>query len=299
MSATSVLAIAGIELKLEAPNGLSLINEAPLYRPFTKGEGTHPEPEQLPASLTIGDPVPDPGWAVLFDSGESWLAYGDGDDVVFAFRSPTSPGRFWWFARLVGGDSPIELLFDAELIANGGQGDVLPDALNYPLDQLLLMWLLATRRGCIVHAAGAARDGRGVVYVGRSGAGKTTLMRQLEDLGNLRRLSDDRIILRLGPPHRLYGTPWAGEGLVAANEAAEIAALVFIHQGSDHQLEPIAPARAAYQLLPTTSVPFFDEDRSSACIKTLDELVGAVPAYDLHCRPDPGVADVIEPLFEP
>jgi hypothetical protein len=299
MSASSVLSIAGIGLTLEASPGLTLVDEAPLYRAFTSGENASPESERLPATLAIGDPVPDPGWAVLFDSGESWLAYGDGDDLVFAFRSPTSPGRFWWFARLVGGEAPVELLFDAELVANGGQGDVLPDALNYPLDQLLLMWLLATRRGCIVHAAGAARDGRGVVFIGRSGAGKTTLMRQLESLDNLQRLSDDRIILRLGPPHRLYGTPWAGEGLVAANDSAEVAALVFIHQGSEHQLEPIAPARAAYQLLPTTSVPFFDEDRSSACIKTLDELVGAVPAYDLHCRPDPGVAEVIEPLFEP
>ena len=299
MSATTVLSIGGIELKLTAPSGLSLIDEAPLYRPFTAAESASPETEQLPVTLALGDPVPDPDWTVLFDSGESWLAYGDRDDLVFAFRSPTTPGRFWWFARLVGGDAPIELLFDAELVASGDQGDALPDALNYPLDQLLLMWLLATRRGCIVHAAGAARAGRGVVFIGRSGAGKTTLMRQLEGLDDLHRLSDDRIILRLGPPHRLYGTPWAGEGLVADNAAAEIAALVFIHQGSEHQLEPIAPARAAYQLLPTTSVPFFDEDRSSACIKTLDELVGAVPAYDLHCRPDPGVAEVIEPLFEP
>jgi hypothetical protein len=299
MSAPSVLSIAGIELKLRAPSSLSLIDEAPLYRPFTSGESASPETEQLSATVALGEPVPDPAWTVLFDSGESWLAYGDRDDLVFAFRSPTSPGRFWWFARLVGGDAPIQLLFDAELVASNDHGDVLLDALNYPLDQLLLMWLLATRRGCIVHAAGAARDGRGVVFIGRSGAGKTTLMRQLEAVEDLHRLSDDRIILRLGPPHRLYGTPWAGEGLVAANEAAEIAALVFIHQGGEHQLEPIAPARAAYQLLPTTSVPFFDEDRSAACIQTLDELVQAVPAYDLYCRPDPGVAEVIEPLFEP
>jgi hypothetical protein len=291
------LHIAGLTFRLTAPAGVTLVDEAPLYRSFAGGPCPGIPQEVIEGDLTIAEPAVDSEWSVAFDSGESWIAFSDGNDLVLTFRSPTDPERYWWLVRLRDGASPLELIFSPDLVDRATSGDRIVDPLHYPLDQLLTMWLLATRGGCILHAAGAGRAGRAVAFVGRSGAGKTTFMEQLAAQPGLERLSDDRVIVGLFPEPRLCGTPWAGEGLVAANKSLELSALVFLHHGSNHILQPIDPAAAAHQLLPTTSIPFFDDERSAACIGTLDRLVQTVPAYDLQFRPEPGVFKVINHLL--
>ena len=69
--------------------------------------------------------------------------------------------------------------------------------LEYPLDELLLQGLLARGRGAEIHACGIADgSGRGLLFVGQSGAGKTTMARLWEGERGITVLSDDRIILR-------------------------------------------------------------------------------------------------------
>jgi len=186
---------------------------------------------------------------------------------------------------------------DPEVIEKTPTLTRIANPIHYPLDQLLTMFLLAERGGCIVHAAGVHRNGRGIACIGRSGAGKTTLMALLEGRADLDRLSDDRLILRAGEPSLVSGTPWAGEGMVAANDTAELAALVFLHQGTTHDLSAIAPREAAAQLLPTTSIPWFDEPAMTGCLATLDRLVRDTPAFNLQFSLDGGVADLIDRLI--
>ena len=170
--------------------------------------------------------------------------------------------------------------------------------LRYPLDQLLTMFVLASRGGCIVHSAGLAVDNRGVAFVGKSGAGKTTLMSVIEDRPGNTRLSDDRVIFRLEDNcARIYGTPWAGEGMVAANANADLAAIVFLHHSPENHLEPIAAREAAEQLLPTTSIPWFHTGAMTGCLDTLDRIVENTPCFNLHFRPDRDITEIISPLF--
>lgn len=296
MSGELRLHIGGLVYRVQAPPGVRLVDDHKLYRSFSAGPppGMTEEEEEIPVALEIAEVLPPPASAVVFDSGESWLAAREGGSFRLFFRSPTAAGRFWWRATVPGGDGPIRLLFAPELLESGG---ALANPFHYPLDQLLSMWLLAERRGCILHAAGLGRSGRGIACIGRSGAGKTTLMAQLAGLADLQRLSDDRVVVSVQHEPMVFGTPWAGEGLVAGNLAARLEALVFLHHGRRHRLEAVKPRAAAHQLLPTTSIPWFDERRSAACLETLDALVGAVPAYDLHFRRDAGVAEVLDRLL--
>lgn len=290
------LHIAGLAYRLEAPSGLRLVDTDPLYRGFLCGPPAGVEAEEISVSIEVGRVPPPSESNVAFDSVESWLAARDGHDLQVFFRSPTDSGRHWWRATVPAAGTPIHLVFAPELLEDDGQTLVNP--LHYPLDQLLTMWLLATRHGCILHAAGFSRSGRGLACIGRSGAGKTTLMAQLSRMTGLLRLSDDRVTVGVGQDPAIFGTPWAGEGLVAGNASAELGALVFLHHGEEHRLEAIDARAAAHQLLPTTSIPWFDTHRATAVLATLDELVRSVPAYDLHFRPDPGVVEVVESLFE-
>ena len=58
-------------------------------------------------------------------------------------------------------------------------GDRLPIyPLHYPLDELLMVHLLARGRGVEIHGSGIVdADGYGTLFAGQSGAGKTTMSR--------------------------------------------------------------------------------------------------------------------------
>jgi len=297
MSAPFTLAIPGIHFEVHASAGIEIEEQHPLYREFFGGaEGTL-DSVQVPVEIVVGEPAINPQWDLVFDTGDSWLALRDDGDLVFAFRSPTRPGAFWWTAHFTPGEPRVKVICDAEVIEETPSLTRIANPIHYPLDQLLTMFMLAERGGCIVHSAGVHRNGRGIACIGRSGAGKTTLMALLEGRADLDRLSDDRLILRAGEPSLVSGTPWAGEGLVAANDTAELAALVFLHQSPDHDLQPITPREAAAQLLPTTSIPWFDETAMTGCLATLDRLVRDTPAFNLQFSLDGGVADLIDRLI--
>jgi hypothetical protein len=297
MSTSFHLDIPGVVFDLQTRPGIEVVEHHPFYREFYGRRRATTDALTARVEVTIGRPLPDPGWPVVFDSGDAWLAFRDGGDLIFAFRSPVEPGAFWWVARLIGGGPIIRVVCDPEVVDCTPELERIANPIHYPLDQLLTMVLLAGRGGCIVHAAGVHRGGRGVACVGRSGAGKTTLMGLLDGRGDLARLSDDRVILRVGDPPRISGTPWAGEGMIAANETADLAAFIFLHQGPAHELQPITPREAAAQLLPTTSIPWFDEAAMTGCLATLDRLLRDTPAYNLVFRLDRGVADLIDQLF--
>jgi len=294
MIASFRLNLPGIEFEVATAPGIEIVEDHPLYRDFL-GRGPSSDPSaRIAVDLVVGDPRPDPGWPVVFDTGESWVAYRDRSDLVLAFRSPAETGAYWWTARLSVASGTVEVVCDAEIIDRIPGGLRIANPVHYPLDQLLTMLLLAERGGCIVHAAGVHRNGRGIACIGRSGAGKTTLMGLLDDAADLVRLSDDRLILRAGKPPLVSGTPWAGEGMVSANDTAELAALVFLHQGPAHELESITPREAAAQILPTTSIPWFEETAMTGCLATLDRLVRDTPAFNLQFSLDGGVADLID-----
>ena len=292
------LQIADLEFVARTEPGFEIVEDHFLYQEFVRSANTPGAAISVPVEIAVGDPSPDPSWAQVFDSNETWIALRDGDDLILAFPSPVELGSWWWSARLNIGRPEVEVVCDPEILGEGGGLTRIVNPLRYPLDQLLTMFLLAPRGGCIVHAAGLAVHGRGIAFVGRSGAGKTTLMSVIEEQPENLRLSDDRVIFRLeNGGARIYGTPWAGEGMVAANANAGLEAIVFLHHGPENHLEPIIPSDAARQLLPTTSIPWFDGDILTGCIETLDQIVERIPCYNLRFRPDREVNDVIRSIF--
>jgi hypothetical protein len=71
------------------------------------------------------------------------------------------------------------------------------EPLEYPLDELLIMHRLTQERAIELHSCGIVRpDGTGNLFVGHSGAGKSTTTRLWTEQEDVEVLSDDRIIVR-------------------------------------------------------------------------------------------------------
>src|SRR5271165_6354089 len=130
----------------------------------------------------------------LFDSGCTWRLYESEIGFQFDFHVPAL------------GSSPYKRLLIDEHFRSGRllmSEEAFGDSANslrpltYPLDELLIMHRLTQEKAIELHGAGIiTADGVGNLFVGHSGAGKSTTTRLWTGCEDVEVLSDDRIIVR-------------------------------------------------------------------------------------------------------
>ena len=137
------------------------------------------------------------------------------------------------------------------------------------------------------------KDGRGRVFTGRSGAGKSTISALLRDAG-WRILNDDRVVVfRRGGEWRVAGTPWHGSGRFA--EAAEVPldGIHFLGKSAECRSEDLSAAQARLALLDVAAVPWFEETWAQGILDGLDRLTREVEIARFHFPKTPQAAQAL------
>jgi hypothetical protein len=223
---------------------------------------------------------------LVFDSHRTWKLHAS---------------RGWHVYRLFGerlGPAPYR---EARIAPDLASGEVLlnpafhppgdpVDPLQFPLDELLFLHLLSAHGGVELHACGVvAPSGRGYVFAGQSGDGKTTMARLWESVPGALVLSDDRIIVRRGTTgYVMYGTPWHGEAELAAAASAPITAVSLLARGERNAFEALTGAAAVAGLLSRSIIPRQASDAAAmeATLGLLEGLAREVPVRRLRFVPD-------------
>jgi hypothetical protein len=226
-----------------------------------------------------------------FDSGGLWKLFRRDSNYVFRFTSPafgTRPYKQASFnSDFTSGDVVLHRdYFDPHMAV---------DALEYPLDELLMVNLLALGRGVEVHACGVEdSDGRGYLFVGQSGAGKTTTARLWNKASGIRVSSDDRIILRcLDGRIWMYGTPWHGEAEFGCSTRTPVTQIFFLGRGSNNEVIPVRPPDAVARLMASSFVPFYNAAALHRVLAFLEHVTGAIPCGELRFAPDGRVLEFV------
>ena len=229
----------------------------------------------------------------VFDADGAWTMFSDGTDRVF--RSGVA-GAPLWTAVLDKDFEHVTVHCGDRLVRTEKGLKAIQNPIRYPLDQILMMYVLARGRGMILHGCGVDFCGKGLLFLGKSGAGKSTLARLLTGRGACRLLSDDRIIVRggVGGGFRMFGTPWPGEASVAENSGVALDALFFLSHAASNEIRPLAISEAATRLLQVASVPWHDAEVFPDTVSFCDRLLRTAPAHELRFEPSSAVAAVIE-----
>ena len=172
-------------------------------------------------------------------------------------------------------------------------------ALSYPLDELLIMHRLTQEKAIELHCCGIVRpDGTGNLFVGHSGAGKSTTTRLWLAREDVQILSDDRIIVRRNTPEdrstmRMYGTPWHGEAMFASPGSALLKRIFILQHGHGNVLTRLSPSQAVAELFARSFVPFHRHEYVDSALEFLQELVAAVPCYRYDFEPNEAAVERI------
>jgi hypothetical protein len=317
-SANAAFRVGGITVRVSSPldAGVELPPSLKCFRTDAENADVHMQIQWTPYLAEGTD-------AKVFDSGAIWRLYREDLGYRFDFAAP-------FF-----GDEPYKSLVIDEHFREGTlrlsdrafkrfAGEIAP--LDYPLDELLIMHRLTQDKGIELHACGIVQgDAPGNLFVGHSGAGKSTTTRLWTKREDVLVLSDDRIILRQsGPeqsaatdadcgscatdgkrrktfanrPFQMYGTPWHGDAMYASPENAPLGRIFIIEHGKGNMLTPLSPSQAIAELFARSFVPFHRHEYVARSLEFLQEVVDRIPVYRYAFEPDQRAVDTILNLHD-
>jgi hypothetical protein len=241
--------------------------------------------------ISWADTLHMPASSPAFTSGDLWSAFTDSTGTKFYFSSSSlslAPYKAAWF------DASFQR---GHVVLNrssfSATAPVFP--LEYPIDELALMHRLALGEGVEVHALGLVdRDGSGYLFLGHSGAGKSTTARLWMAQPGVKLLSDDRIILRKQDgKFWMYGTPWHGDAGVASPDCAPLSSVFLLEQASQNQIFPLVPGKAAAELFARSFVPHYLQEGIQFSLSFLEELTRSIPCSIFRFAPTESAVETI------
>ena len=161
---------------------------------------------------------------------------------------------------------------------------------------LMMIYTFATaERGTLmVHASVIRYEGRGYLFLGKSGTGKSTHTRLwLKHIEGSRLLNDDNPVVALDPKTgeiTVYGTPWSGKTPCYLNESVPVGAFVRLEQAPANDISRLTATYAFAALLPSCSCLKQDAAIYKGIIDTVTHIATRIPVCHLKCLPDEAAA---------
>ncbi len=156
----------------------------------------------------------------------------------------------------------------------------------FPTDQIWLGPLLADRSAVLLHSAAAIINGKGLVFVGHSEAGKSTTMELLKAARREQGLQaeilcDDRNVVRLWPDGwRVHGTWSHGTTADVSPSSAPLHAILFLEQAKTNELSRLTDRKLIWRrLLATLIRPMVTAEWWQKELDILERIVNEAPCY--------------------
>jgi len=214
-------------------------------------------------------------------SDNFWSVYKQNGDLLVITNFPDNPSK----------KATLKLslaLREWDLyIENAGRST---DPMEYPLDGLILYYLTAINADLMIHASGVSYNGRGYLFSGVSGKGKTTMSLLWDNIG-AQVIHDDRLIIRnTDGIYRMHNTP------VYRNDvprSAPIDRIFLISHGNENALTQIREASAVSMVVANCIQHNYSQDMIARFLGSVSMMCSKVPVSTLSFRPDRSVIEYI------
>lgn len=179
---------------------------------------------------------------------------------------------------------------------NGENSSYLKFAVN---NALMVFYAIATSpyNTALFHAAVVKYQGRGYMFLGKSGTGKSTHARLwLKYNEGSELLNDDNPVVRIYTANdgktyaKVFGSPWSGKTPCYKNEVCELGGLVLLSQAPYNKIIRLRTIQAYAAIHPCISGKRWERSLADGLHATENSLVSNVPVWYLECLPDEAAA---------
>ena len=155
---------------------------------------------------------------------------------------------------------------------------------------IMLLFAFATERKntLMMHSSVVMKDGKGYLFLGKSGTGKSTHSQLwINNLEGCELLNDDNPVLRLeeNGETRVYGSPWSGKTPCYRNLNYPVGAIVDLHQAKENKIRRLSIVEAYAMMYVSSSGIRFLKELADGMHTTTEKIVCTVPCYSLDCLP--------------
>lgn len=140
-----------------------------------------------------------------------------------------------------------------------------------------------------IHGSVIEKDGKALIFLGKSGTGKSTHSRLwLKYVPGCRLLNDDEPLIRIKEDGKVkvYGAPWSGSTPCYINESADVYAFVHLYQSKENRLSKISGLKAFTSIYQSSSVLRSSTMNRNQIISMVNDIIDKIPVYRLDNLPD-------------
>jgi hypothetical protein len=168
------------------------------------------------------------------------------------------------------------------------------DALFGLNNAMMVMYALSTsnKQTALFHSSVIGYQGKGYMFLGKSGTGKSTHSRLwLTHIEGTELMNDDNPVVRLidGEPW-VFGSPWSGKTPCYKNIKAPIGAIVQLSQAPYNKISRLKGLKAYAALIPSISGKRWDKQLADGLHETETMLAERAKMFHLECLPDKAAA---------
>ena len=164
----------------------------------------------------------------------------------------------------------------------------------YPFLEVLTINLLAEGKGSLLHACCIDDNGTGYLFLGQSGAGKSTMANLWNEEKGITVLSDDRVLVSMTEQGlTAYGTPWHGTEKYAVNKSVQVKKIFFISHANKNTALEVNGIKSVSELVRNAFLPFWDRDRMECSTEFLIHVSQNARLFSLGVYPERKIIDLI------
>lgn len=151
-----------------------------------------------------------------------------------------------------------------------------------------LFYTHAIRRQMLkVHCSIVEDHGRGILFIGPSGIGKTTQAERWAQYRDATIINGDVGFVECKQNEYIaWGTPWHGSSPYCENMSVPVYAIVVLKQATENQLRLLTGFEKVTEVSSSILYPTWLEDGIELCTNLLHQLLNDLPVYRLDNRAD-------------
>ena len=237
---------------------------------------------------------PRPEGELIYDPGSIWKMYRD-ENYYYAAIAYGNEGRANEAECLLRANPDWDDLKLTEKRA----GAMWQSRLSIGAGELIIRTAILFNGGLVFHASGLDDNGRGILFTGHAGAGKSTQAELWDREPGVIVMNDDRIAVRVEQNGAMsYGTPWGGTADIARNHSTPLSAIIIIEQAAYNKIEEVTSTAAAAILSARAFLPYWDASLMARAMDNLNTILENVPVYRLYCRPEKEVVSLVRSVLK-
>ena len=192
-------------------------------------------------------------------------------------------------------DAPIRVYLITDKAFKNAKFCLLGSAVFSINTVLMLMFAFATARKntLLMHASVTMNEGKGYLFLGKSGTGKSTHSQLwINNIDGCSLLNDDNPVIRVTEEGevRVYGSPWSGKTPCYRNLDVPVGAIVTLQQAKTNKMRRQTLPEAYASVYVSFSGYRFIKEMADGLHITNAMVVGKVPCFHLDCLPNADAA---------